>query len=161
MFTVHLLCEKGHSFEGWYDTQSDFKLAMKSKELSCPICGARKVAKKPLKDVFADYPLKHVAKLITDSMGHERVEKSQSHVNVTTGSILPLQMQKALANVLKKIRRSHRDVGTSFSRNARAMASKSKKRAPIVGTSSKYEEDKMDEEGVPYFRVPIPDIEKN
>jgi hypothetical protein len=32
---------------------------------------------------------------------------------------------------------------------------------PIIGESTLEEEMRMDDEGVPYFKIPLPDIEKN
>jgi hypothetical protein len=45
MIVFDLQCSKGHTFEEWFDSSSDYETKAKKKQLVCPECGDKKVAK--------------------------------------------------------------------------------------------------------------------
>ncbi|MBT6406089.1 MAG: DUF1178 family protein [Rhodospirillaceae bacterium] len=45
MIVYSLNCSKGHSFDEWFTSSSDYDNQIKAKSLACPTCGDKKVGK--------------------------------------------------------------------------------------------------------------------
>jgi len=45
MITFSLVCSKGHGFEEWFASSSEYEQLKKSKDIACPTCGDKKVEK--------------------------------------------------------------------------------------------------------------------
>lgn len=150
MFIVDLNCPESHRFEGWYDSAQDYFERAKANAITCPVCGKSDIHRLP------------------SSLGIKRAQlpsalwpKTQKTITATPEPHIPLEMQKALAKILQRIRKTHQDVGDAFADRALSMSRHEEPEALIMGQSTPEQEHLLDEEGVPYFKIPIPDIEKN
>ena len=45
MIHYSLNCSKGHSFDDWFSSSSDYETQVKKKKLACPTCGDKKISK--------------------------------------------------------------------------------------------------------------------
>lgn len=45
MIHYSLNCSKGHSFDDWFTSSSDYEAQVTSKTLACPTCGDTKISK--------------------------------------------------------------------------------------------------------------------
>jgi len=160
MFIVDLQCSTGHGFEGWYDSVEDYHERLNNATITCPLCNSNQIERKPsvtsIVSKKAKIPNKAFSKL--DEI---KVPKGTKHVKALTDTPLSLEVQKAISRILQKVRQTHIDVGDEFAKRALAMSRNEEPLQPIIGQSSFEEEQRLDEEGVPYFKIPIPDIEKN
>jgi len=135
VFIVDLRCDAGHAFEGWYDSADEYRALADAREVSCPLCGSVAVERVP--------------------------SATRISTTKTRGSGVPLDVQKALARVVQQVRATHEDVGEQFAKEATAIAKGDKEARPIRGTATPEEERRMAEEGVPFVKIPVPEIEEN
>jgi hypothetical protein len=159
MFIVDLQCREGHTFEGWYESTQDYYDRLTNQEVSCPICDCSQIERRPSAIAISQHqsgtPSRNFQKLqqLTQT-------KQAQHVKVLSDTI-SLETQKAIARILQKVRQTHIDVGNQFTNRAISMSRSQEPFEPIIGESSPEEENRLDEEGIPYFKIPIPDIENN
>jgi hypothetical protein len=139
MYIVDLECTAGHSFEGWYDSSAEYEELAADDEVTCPLCdgSARRVPS--------------ASRISTATTRGEKAARTPA----------PLDVQKELAKVVQHVRRTHEDVGEQFATRALAMHRGEEDTRPIRGTSTDAEEAQLKEEGVPFAKLPIPDIEQN
>jgi hypothetical protein len=74
---------------------------------------------------------------------------------------LPLELQRALSQLIKHVRAHTEDAGDAFAARALAMHKGEEEAAPIHGTSTPDERALLREEGVPFVALPIPEIDEN
>jgi hypothetical protein len=147
MFIVDLKCEGEHAFEGWYENALEFQALLEADDVTCPLCGSAAVRRVP--------SASRISTSKTNNAG------PSPEPPPTEAATLPLPVQKALSQVLGQVRRTHEYVGDEFSKKARAIHQGKDESRPIYGESTPEEEEELAAEGVPFFKVPIPDIDKN
>lgn len=70
MYSLELVCEVGHSFEGWYDSAEDYEAVLSRGELSCPVCDSEFIMRKSSADSPAGKNLMNLARKIKkDELG--------------------------------------------------------------------------------------------
>jgi hypothetical protein len=148
MFVVDLVCAAGHLFEGWYDNREAFVEAREA-GLSCPVCQGTDVDLRP-----------NFRGVITRSSSPTTIASSTT-AGSTMPPRLPLEVQKALSALIKHIRAHTEDVGDAFAARALAMHRGDEAPAPIHGTSTPEERERLLEEGVPFIALPVPEIDEN
>lgn len=75
--------------------------------------------------------------------------------------VMPLEVQQALSQLIKHIRAHTEDAGDAFATRALAMHKGDEAPAPIHGTSTPEERERLHDEGVPFLALPVPEIEEN
>jgi hypothetical protein len=148
MYIVDLECEGGHKFEGWYDSAAElFELEARG-EVTCPLCEA-KARRVP------------TASRVSTSKTRPADSPSLREPVASPPMKMPLEVQKALAKVIQHVRQTHEDVGDQFAERALAMHRGLEPHKPIRGEASPSDEERLVEEGVPFLKLPVPDIERN
>lgn len=134
MIAYDLQCVNGHSFEGWFEDRKAYEVQKKKALIACPVCNSTSIARVP--STFAiksSDPLKEFS-----------------------------DQQPDLENIGKKIvdfvEKNFDDVGTDFAKEALKMHYGVSKARSIRGVSTKEEEKTLKEEGVQFFKVPIPEV---
>lgn len=154
MFIVDLSCAAGHRFEGWYDDAREYHALAASGEITCPLCGTAEVERLP-----------SATRISTTTTRGEKTRAQATSAPAPPAPAseppMPLPVQKALAKMIEQVRRTHEFVGDQFAARAIAMHKGEEEPRPIHGQASPEDEERLDDEGVPYLKVPVPDIEKN
>lgn len=150
MFIVDLCCEKNHTFEGWYKNAAELRELEANDEVTCPLCESK----------ASQIPT--ASRISTSKTGKSSSSpKAARQVPVPAPAQIPLEVQQAMAKVVQYVRSTHADVGENFAKRATAMHRGEEEAAPILGTTTKKEEEALREEGVGFAKIPIPDIEQN
>lgn len=132
MITFDLKCANGHIFEGWFEDSRAFENQKKKKLISCPVCNDASVFKVPTK--FA--------------------------IKSSGNGATPSDKETALAEITKKVadfvENNFDNVGTEFATEALKIHYGVSEPRNIRGVSTSLEEKTLKEEGVQFFKVPVP-----
>lgn len=162
MFIVDLACHAGHAFEGWYESADEYRALFANGDITCPLCESHEVRRIPSASRIS------TATTRGEKTGGSAVPmRSQDDASSSTPAApqgpgaLPLPVQKALSKVLDHVRRTHEYVGDAFAERAIQMHRGEEALKPIHGHATTDDERRMQEEGVEFMKLPIPDIEQN
>ena len=133
MIAYDLKCENGHRFEGWFDNEKSFKSQKRKKLVECPVCSSIAVDR-----VFSTFG-------IAKHRGRER----------TTDERAPAGFNPYAA-LIKYVQDNFEDVGTDFTKEALKMHYGVSDQRNIRGVSSDQEENILKEEGIEFFKLPVP-----
>jgi hypothetical protein len=147
MFVVDLICSDGHLFEGWYDNRDAFDDAAAHNELSCPQCSSTHIERRP---AFRG--------VLRSSSTMSPVEAPEASAPPAT---MPLEVQRALSQLIKLVKAHTEDAGDRFAQRALAMHKGDEAPAAIHGTTTVDERAQLLDEGVPFAAIPVPDIDQN
>lgn len=156
MFVVDLVCADGHLFEGWFDNRDAFDEARQA-GLVCPVCQSGEVDRRP---TFRGV-LKRSTSPPSSSASSSSSSSSSPSSSSSSAPPLPLDVQRALSQLIKHVRAHAEDAGDAFAARALAMHKGEEEPAPIHGTSTPDERALLREEGVPFVALPIPEIDEN
>lgn len=134
MISYDLECEAGHIFEGWFDSMESFNEQTDRGLVACPACGSTKVSRR----------------LSTFSIPKKR---PQSQPPMATEQ---QTRQLWLNQVVSYIKQNFEDVGSDFATEALKMHYGVTDYRNIRGVSTVQEEETLKEEGIDFFKVPIP-----
>jgi hypothetical protein len=132
MIVFDLECTNGHMFEGWFADNKAFERQNKKKMVACPVCNVTSVTKKP--SAFA----------------------------IKGSPTLPdkIRQQPDLQSVGRELReyveKNFDNVGCDFAKEALKIHYGVEEPRNIRGVSTKEEEKTLKEEGIPFFKVPLP-----
>jgi len=132
MIAFDLRCTKGHIFEGWFEDSRAFESQKKKKLISCPVCNDTSVFKVPTK--FA-------------------IKSSGNGINSSGKEIALAEISKKVADFVEN---NFDNVGTEFAAEALKIHYGVSEPRNIRGVSTSLEEKTLKEEGVQFFKVPIP-----
>jgi hypothetical protein len=132
MIAYDLCCENGHTFEGWFESARSFERQQKKGQVSCPVCDSTAIARIP--STFgirsgAQTPPTEALSATAEALGrriHEFVDKNFDNVG---------------PDFAKEALKIH--YGASEPRNIR-------------GVSTPVEEKTLRDEGVDFFKIPLP-----
>jgi hypothetical protein len=155
MFIVDLSCEHGHRFEGWYDSSSEFTDVRDAGNLSCPLCKSKNITQELSTGSIRTTKTNPLSKI--ESGGNAPDAKFQGGDE----DPMPLPTQRALSQLIRWVQNTHEDVGDDFYNKAMAIHHGQIESKAIYGQVTNSEERKLEDEGVPILKIPIPDIEKN
>jgi len=132
MIAYDLRCISGHSFEGWFEDRRAYEKQEKKGLIACPVCNSTSIERIP--STFAiksSTPLKEFSDPQADllNMGQKIIEFVEKNFD---------------------------DVGADFSKEALKMHYGVSEARNIRGVSTKEEEKTLTEEGVQFFKVPMP-----
>lgn len=139
MIAFDLQCSKGHIFEGWFDNLESFEKQNARKMVSCPHCNDTKI-RKVLSPVTA---IKSV-----DPIKEESKEKN-------------IDYKKLAREMVNYINSEFEDLGTDFAKEALKIHYGVSKERNIRGSATESEENTLKEEGVPFFKIPLLDIDND
>ena len=137
MIAYDLECGIGHTFEGWFEDHKAFEEQMRKRLIACPVCNDTSVIVVPSTFSIKSCP-------------------SQPQVPQTSISARDKLEGQSLSEFLEK---HFEDVGTRFAAEALKMHYGVSGKRNIKGTSSKSEEEMLEEEGVKFFKIPVPRLD--
>ena len=134
MIIYDLRCEKGHKFEGWFKDMLAFENQKSNKLITCPICGGMEVEMVPSSITIMGKDVRSLNK-------------------ENTKEVSPVKALKIFHEYLDK---NFEDVGEKFAEVALKIHHGEEDKKNIKGTTTENEEENLKEEGVQFFKIPLP-----
>jgi hypothetical protein len=127
-------CGSGHKFEGWFKDRLAFEKQKTEKLITCPVCGGSDIEMLPSSLAI---------------MGKDvRLSERDSARDMSFG--------KSLKKVQEFLDKNFDDVGDKFAEIALKIHHGEEDRRNIKGTTTEREEESLSEEGVQFFKIPMP-----
>ena len=133
MIAFDLECSQGHLFEGWFQSIQSFEKQNAKKLVSCPYCDDTKVRK-----ILSPIRMKKTSS----------PEKSQHGPQI--------DYQRLAREIVDYMNKNFEDVGHDFAKEALKMHYGVQEKKNIRGAATEDEEELLREEGVQFFKVPVP-----
>jgi hypothetical protein len=161
MIRYNLRCERGHSFESWFQSSSAYESQEKRKLVNCPACGSAKVERAIM------------APQIVSKKGRDKApspavvaDTPSTEVTTTSGSTpLLMAQERELRAKLKELRdhitKNADNVGERFPNEARKMHYGDIEHRPIYGEASPDEARALIDEGVEVSPLPVLPDDRN
>jgi hypothetical protein len=157
MIRYSLHCDRGHSFESWFQSSSAYESQEKRKLVNCPVCGSAKVERSIM------------APQIVSKKGRDSAipAPAQPPAEVTAPGSTPLLMaqERELRTKLKELRdhivKNADNVGERFANEARKMHYGDIDHRPIYGEASPEEARSLIDEGVEVSPLPVLPDDRN
>jgi len=134
MIAFDMECSQGHVFEGWFDSLESFEEQNAKKLVKCPYCDDT-----------------NIRKIISP------VSVKRAHSVHRTGHA-DIDYQRLAKEVIDHIHKNSEDVGTKFTSEALKMHYGVTEKRNIMGSATSDEEETLKEEGVQFFKLPLPKI---
>lgn len=134
MIIYDLRCEKGHKFEGWFKDRFVFENQKTEKLITCPVCGGDNIEMVP----------SSIAIMGKDIRPSERE------------NIKELSPMKAFKTFHEYLDKNFEDVGDKFADIALKIHHGEEDGRNIKGITTIREEENLKEEGVQFFKIPLP-----
>ena len=136
MIVFDLECSGGHLFEGWFKNIESFEKQNDNNLVSCPYCNDTKI-----KRVLSPVAMK------TSSRSVNPIDE--------TGIDYP-RLAREIVNYIDK---NFHDVGPDFAKEALKMHYGVTEKKNIKGSATEEEEKTLKDEGIGFFKVPIPKMD--
>jgi hypothetical protein len=135
MIAYDLQCGNGHTFEGWFEDSKAFLGQKKKGLISCPICNDTQVLRLP-----STFAIKNAPAVKPKEAGPR-------------DEAMWAQFGKQLVEFVDK---NFDDVGCDFSKEALKIHYGATEPRNIRGVSTQAEEKTLQQEGVQFFKIPMP-----
>ncbi|MBW1741307.1 MAG: DUF1178 family protein [Deltaproteobacteria bacterium] len=135
MIVYDLQCANGHTFEGWFEDRKAYEDQSQKKLIVCPVCNETSVVSVPSRFSIKAGP--------TPSDKGNDISVNQAMVE----------------KVMDFLENNFEDVGANFSREALKMHYNVTEKRNIRGTSTEAEEEILKQEGIKFFKLPIPRLD--
>ena len=155
MIRYNLRCEKGHTFESWFQSSAAYESQEKRKLVSCPACGSAKVERAIM------------APQIVSKKGREPAPQAPATEAAASSESTPLLMaqERELRAKIKELRdhivKNADNVGERFPNEARKMHYGDIEHRPIYGEASAEEARALIDEGVEVSPLPVLPDDRN
>ncbi|WKA29196.1 DUF1178 family protein [Bradyrhizobium roseum] len=155
MIRYNLRCEKGHTFESWFQSSAAYESQEKRKLVSCPSCGSAKVERAIM------------APRIVSKKGRDTAPQAPTAEVTASSESTPLLMaqERELRAKIKELRdhivKNADNVGERFPNEARKMHYGDIEHRPIYGEASAEEARALIDEGVEVSPLPVLPDDRN
>ena len=137
MIIYDLRCRDGHKFEGWFKDREAFDEQREKSVIACPVCGNTNAVMVP----------SSVA--VRGKENHSAAERTQAGVPPS----------KILKEFQEYVRTNFDDVGEKFAEVALRIHHGEEDGRNIRGTTTRSEEENLQEEGVRFIKLPLPEFD--
>ena len=137
MIAFDLQCENGHVFEGWFEDLKSYEKQKKQGMIACPVCNEISVSRIP--STFA-------------------IQTSETSGNLARQCS---QMEELGNQIVNFVEKNFDNVGSKFATEALKMHYGVSEPRNIRGVSTKQEEETLRDEGIDFFKIPIPSTDKS
>jgi hypothetical protein len=136
MILFELRCAQDHQFEGWFPSGAAYEAQLAKRELSCPLCGDRKIDKA----------------VMAPRIG--KAGEPTPPAEPTPATRMALNAKAALQELRKKIEANCDYVGPGFAEEARRIHYGEAEERGIYGEASDEQAQGLNDEGIAVARVP-------
>lgn len=134
MIAYDLACSNGHTFEGWFKDSREFKKQQRTGMIACPVCEDSAIVRIP--STFA----------IKGAPAGQPAQRQNMKIE-----------PRALMHAMHQFVERHFDnVGTEFAKEALKIHYGVSEPRNIRGVSTSQEEETLRQEGVEFFKFPLP-----
>jgi len=133
MIVFDLECSQGHIFEGWFESMEAYEDQRERGLVNCPYCNDAQV-----KRILSPVAVKKGAPV--------RQDLPEAHIDY----------KRLAREVVEYVHRNFEDVGTRFTTEALKMHYGVAEKRNIRGSATENEEKLLQEEGVEFFKLPLP-----
>lgn len=161
MIVYDLICkEKGHQFEGWFGSSSDFEQQKLDGMLTCPICGSVNI-NKAMMAPNVGAKSNQTGETLPSSSAVVPVQKQDVSSVPSENSAVQVppeykEMLGKLAKAQSKILENSEWVGDDLPEKAREMHYGDSEEKPIHGIASPEDVADMEDEGIDLTPLPFP-----
>jgi len=134
MIAYDLQCANGHSFEGWFEDRKAYLDQQKKGLITCPVCNDTSV----------------------DIIPSTFAIKSSQPSRARQLSAEEAALQKIGKEAVEFVEKNFDDVGCDFTKEALKIHYGASEPRNIRGVSTKEEEKTLKEEGIQFFKIPMP-----
>ena len=138
MIVYDLVCPKEHRFESWFRNSNVVEKLIKAGEVSCPVCGSKKVQKAPM-----------APRIAKSSNEETAAADEQSELRAAMEGAT-----KALEELRGVIEKNFDNVGNKFPEEARKIFYGEAKPRGIYGDATPAETKALREEGIEVQSIP-------
>lgn len=149
MIRYTLTCARGHGFDSWFQSAAAFDSLSAAGQLACPACGDTTVEKTLMAPAVT--PARKAGAGAGDAAGRMSAERSGRPDLSSPAS----EMEKAIAEMRRKIEAESDYVGMNFVAEARAMHQGDAPERSIYGEARPEEARQLLEDGVPVAPLPF------
>jgi hypothetical protein len=154
-----LACDKGHTFESWFQNSAAYDKQAKRKLIECPMCGSAKVEKAIMAPRLAR----------KDKSTSIAVREDMAQTETTAPDSSPVAMISPQEHEFRKKLKELRDhltanadnVGKKFPEEARKMHYGETEHRSIYGEASAEDAKELHEEGIAFHPLPVLPDERN
>jgi hypothetical protein len=160
-----LVCDKQHSFEGWFNHSADYEKQEKRHLVTCPVCGSTKVEraimapaigrsdKRPDETIIANTPV--------PSPEPDTLTPEAPPAPVAMLSPQEREFRKKLKELRDHMLKNAENVGRKFPEEARKMHYGEVGHRSIYGEASPEEAKALHEEGIEFHPIPVLPEDRN
>jgi hypothetical protein len=153
-----LACDKGHTFESWFQNSAAYDKQAKRKLIACPLCGSAKVEKAIMAPRLARKD-KSTSIAVREDMARE----DMAHADAAAPESSPVAMMSPQEHEFRKKLKELRDhltanadnVGKKFPEEARKMHYGETEHRSIYGEASAEDAEELHEEGIAFHPLPV------
>ena len=133
---LELRCANGHYFEGWFANSEAFNRQKEACEIRCPVCEDNQIVQ------------------VLSPVAIKKADRSPA------GEETPKSGVAQLKDFYDYIANNFEEVGTDFAKEALKIHYGVSEKRNIRGSSTADEEKTLTEEGVEFFKIPVPKSDK-
>ncbi len=135
MIVFDLGCKNGHVFEAWFKDSRNYQEQKEQGLIKCPVCGSGSVRK---------------------MLSPVRISRARQSSPAGDAPLPPEAFKAVVSAVYKNVVENSEDVGIKFASEALKMHYGVNEPRSIRGVATEEEEEMLREEGVEFFKVPVP-----
>jgi hypothetical protein len=139
MIRYNLRCDRGHSFESWFQSSSAYDSQVKRKLVTCAVCGSAKVEKA----------------IMAPQIASTRKRGGPAPADSPTSATMEQELRADLKQLHDHLVKNADNVGARFANEARKMHYGDIEHRPIYGEASPEEAKSLIEEGVEVGSLPV------
>jgi hypothetical protein len=160
MIRYNLRCEKGHSFESWFQSSSAYESQEKRRLVSCPACGSVKVERAIMAPQIVSKKGRDKAPASVETAD---VAATQTPSQESTPLLMAqeLELRAKIKELRDHIVKNADNVGERFPNEARKMHYGDIEHRPIYGEASPEEARSLIDEGVEVSPLPVLPDDRN
>jgi len=136
-----LECSQGHTFEGWFNNIQSFEEQNTKKMVVCPYCNNTKIRR------------------LLSPVATRTSSRRTGREGLTPSG--PIDYGRLAREVVEYINKNFHDVGSEFAKEALKMHYGVSDKKNIRGSATAEEEKTLEQEGVQFFKFPLPKIEED
>jgi hypothetical protein len=154
-----LACDKGHTFESWFQNSAAYDKQAKRKLIECPACGSAKVEKAIMAPRLARKDKSTSIALREDMAAQADAAPDSSPVAMISPQ--EHEFRKKLKELRDHLTANADNVGKKFPEEARKMHYGETEHRSIYGEASAEDAKELHEEGIAFHPLPVLPDERN